>query len=347
MNKIVKTSNTGGFPLLNDDIRFLQDEVIGHVEHTLCEMSGNILWGMGYVESGGNILTFNGAMSYANKIYTVTNYLNEVGIIDDIYLVDDITYDSAGDRTFKDGTVTYDIYEIAGCKYVNTAGSGVPVGYAWYVKLVDMNPASKNIASQLSSPPYSGYEIYKEWIDNLFGTDEESAYTFDTLLANDIRTNYANDLLFQNSSRVQNAIDHILADDTLRNYLIDNMLVNAVNQERLFNKIRTTIAATGTWLNGWADAVGFDGLKIRKDADGTVTLFGGFQSGTIVDVNDPVIWDNLSATYLPASDVHGAVFRRDSTDIETLKAKVTSSGNFEVINASSNSQYSINLTWKV
>ena len=220
MNKIVKTNTVGGFPLYDDDIRFLQDSVIGNIENQLAIMYGNcIMYGSGWTGSAGNYTVYSGIINYGGRLYSTSNYLTGVNDINEVYVVDDTTYDSNGDRVFKDGSNVSDIYELNRCMYIISASA--PSGYNWYIKLTSLQPVNYQIANKIDNTAYSFYETYKKWINVLFDSDINSAYAFDKLLENNTRIDYNLNLLkprmvFEATFTYVNAYDDLYQGITIK-----------------------------------------------------------------------------------------------------------------------------------
>ncbi len=338
MNKIVKTTTSGGFTNLSDDIRFTQDEIIEDIETKLATINnaGNCIFsGGGYIVSGAVFTAYSGVYSYGGILYQTSNYFSGyTGDINNVWVVSDTTYDSSGDRTFKDGSSIVDIYELNKCKYVYDTGT--PTGYNWKKKLVDFKPISYFFATSISKSTYTRYELYKTWIDVLFDTDINSAYAFDKLLENDTRTQYN--------------IDLILANQTLREYFMDKLITNTSDRDYMVNLIKDSLKkefTTFTYINNYLTNSS-QPLILTKDVFGYVHIFGTFYghigSGTHVS-----FIDSLPAAYIPSNTVYGTIHSINLSTNNFYSMEVTSGGVLQFQNApgTDTTAYHLDITYKV
>ena len=172
MNRILATTYTGGFPLMNNDIEWLQDNIESNIASILQTFDNASNWIMNGFEDDGSRISAgvfahdsgSGPNTWTDKIYTMEQDFQYTNI-DDLWVVNDYSFDVNGNKTFKDG-LNHDTWQKQHCEIIEQ--STTPIGYDWYVKYTDIQ--NERIGKTITD------KIFKDYNADYFFNTARSKY---------------------------------------------------------------------------------------------------------------------------------------------------------------------------
>jgi len=161
MNKILTTNYTGGFPLTNNDLEWLQNNITNEISYVLEGLNNSNDWilrdmydnGIDTITSGLYVHDEGPSSINKNKIFSIDSPITYTNI-NRVWIVSDYTFDPNGNKLFKDG-VSHNTWQIKKAKYIEQTST--PVGYDWYKKYVDVE--NERLGKTLTDHIFKKYNI--------------------------------------------------------------------------------------------------------------------------------------------------------------------------------------------